>query len=275
MRQRLTSPYFSLAKPHVAWHPPLGKAEVRINLAFTQTSRLLCNKLFVEPAGVPGTGRETRHLLFRHISPSACKCLGMTNQGGQKGTWKPLSFHTWSSPQKDKSNLSYSITLAFQQFSGELVPVLVPEPCDEGYEEEALPDPGSEGFKVQLVLVLASEGRPDAASVSEGPVGSASASEGSPGAASASEGSPGHVPEEPVGRLPPRPGSEHLLSFLWGVFMELTSDSKPDFKPDSRPDSKLRGSSTLRGRPPDRGSSTRLCRPPDRGSSTLLGRPAD
>ncbi|KAK5618631.1 hypothetical protein CRENBAI_014875 [Crenichthys baileyi] len=74
----------------------------------------------------------------------------------------------------------------------------------------------------------ATEGLGDAsasASASEGAPGSASASEGSPGSASASEGSPGHVPEEPVGGLPPRPGPEHLLGFLWGVFMELKPDS--------------------------------------------------
>ncbi|MED6233681.1 hypothetical protein ATANTOWER_014935 [Ataeniobius toweri] len=65
----------------------------------------------VGPAGVPGTGRETKHLLFRRISPSACKCLGMTNQREQKGRWKPLSFQTWSSPQKDKSNLNFNITI--------------------------------------------------------------------------------------------------------------------------------------------------------------------
>ncbi|KAK5607607.1 hypothetical protein CRENBAI_013979 [Crenichthys baileyi] len=125
-------------------------------------------------------------------------------------------------------------------YKEQLVLVLASEPRDEGFEEEAPPDPVS----VELVLVLASEGPPDAASVSEGPVpsaseglpGAASASEGSPGGASASqegspgatsasEGLPGHVPEEPVGGLPPRPGSEHLLVFLWGVFMELRPDS--------------------------------------------------
>ncbi|KAK5608748.1 hypothetical protein CRENBAI_020962 [Crenichthys baileyi] len=36
---------------------------------------------------------------------------------------------------------------AFQGFSGELVPILVPEPCDKGFEEEVPPDPVSEGFK--------------------------------------------------------------------------------------------------------------------------------
>ncbi|MED6236638.1 hypothetical protein ATANTOWER_012055 [Ataeniobius toweri] len=123
----------------------------------------------------------------------------------------------------------------------QLVLVLASEPRDEGFEEEAPPDPISEVFKVQLVLVLASEGPPDAASVSEGPVSSASASEGSPDSASASEGSPGHVPEEPVGGLPPRPGPEHLLSFLWVVFMELKPDSwalpgskPPEFHEGSR-----------------------------------------
>ncbi|KAK5614036.1 hypothetical protein CRENBAI_011754 [Crenichthys baileyi] len=45
---------------------------------------------------------------------------------------------------------------AFQEFSGELVPVLVPESYDEGFEEEASPDHVCEGFKEQLELVLAS-----------------------------------------------------------------------------------------------------------------------
>ncbi|MEQ2240419.1 hypothetical protein ILYODFUR_014669, partial [Ilyodon furcidens] len=44
-------------------------------------------------------------------------------------------------------------------FSEELVLVLASEPRDEGFEEEAPPDPVSEGFKEQLVLVLASEPR--------------------------------------------------------------------------------------------------------------------
>ncbi|KAK5619619.1 hypothetical protein CRENBAI_011136 [Crenichthys baileyi] len=67
-------------------------------------------------------------------------------------------------------------------------------PLDEGFEEEAPPDPVSGDFKGQFVLVLASEprdeGSPGNASASEGSPGAASASEGSPGAASASEGSP-------------------------------------------------------------------------------------
>ncbi|KAK5619563.1 hypothetical protein CRENBAI_013049 [Crenichthys baileyi] len=112
-----------------------------------------------------------------------------------------------------------------ERFKKELILVLASEPRDEGFEEEATPDPVSEEFKEQLVLVLASEGPPGSASVSEGLPGSASASEGSPGSAPASEGSP--------------------------------------------------GSPTLLGRPPDRGSSTLLSRPPDRGSSTLLGQPPD
>ncbi|KAK5600672.1 hypothetical protein CRENBAI_013078 [Crenichthys baileyi] len=49
-------------------------------------------------------------------------------------------------------------------------------------------------------------------------------------------------PEGPVGGLPPRPGPEHLLFFLWGVLIELRPDtpqpdSRPDTpQPDSRPD---------------------------------------
>ncbi|KAK5602010.1 hypothetical protein CRENBAI_017761 [Crenichthys baileyi] len=46
---------------------------------------------------------------------------------------------------------------AFQGFSEKLVLVLASEPCDEGFEEEALLDPVSEGFKEQLVLILVSE----------------------------------------------------------------------------------------------------------------------
>ncbi|KAK5598781.1 hypothetical protein CRENBAI_004425 [Crenichthys baileyi] len=62
--------------------------------------------------------------------------------------------------------------------------ILASEPRDEGFEEEAPPDPVSvpEGFKEQFVLLLASEPRDE---------GSPGASEGSPGSASASEGSPG------------------------------------------------------------------------------------
>ncbi|KAK5600588.1 hypothetical protein CRENBAI_010394 [Crenichthys baileyi] len=81
------------------------------------------------------------------------------------------------------------------EFKEQFVLVLASEPRDEGFEEEALSDPVPEDFKEQLVLVLASEprdeGLPGAASASEGSPGAASASEGSPGAASASEGSPG------------------------------------------------------------------------------------
>ncbi|MEQ2231310.1 hypothetical protein ILYODFUR_038254, partial [Ilyodon furcidens] len=47
---------------------------------------------------------------------------------------------------------------------------------------------------------------------------------------------PRHAPEEPAGGLPPRPGPEHLLSFLWGVLLELWTDAltctMTDFTPD-------------------------------------------
>ncbi|MEQ2302833.1 hypothetical protein AMECASPLE_010788 [Ameca splendens] len=39
---------------------------------------------------------------------------------------------------------------------------------------------------------------------------------------------PHHVPEEPEGGLPPLPGPEHLLAFLWGVLMELKPDTHHD-----------------------------------------------
>ncbi|KAK5623984.1 hypothetical protein CRENBAI_023754 [Crenichthys baileyi] len=102
---------------------------------------------------------------------------------------------------------------AFQGFSEKLVLILASEPCDEGFEEEALldpvpegfeeealldpvpegfeeeapPDPVPEGFKKQFVLVLASEPR------DEGSPDTASASEGSPGTASVYE-APGSQP---------------------------------------------------------------------------------
>ncbi|MEQ2246437.1 hypothetical protein ILYODFUR_038438, partial [Ilyodon furcidens] len=134
-----------------------------------------------------------------------------------------------------------------ERFEKELVLILASEPRDEGFEEEAPLDPVSEGFKEQLVLVLASEGPPDSAPVSKGPAGSVSASEGLPGSASVSEGSPG------------------------------TMKPKPDFKPPEF-HRVPGGSSMLHGRPPDlpsRRSSTLLSRPPDPGSSTLFGRPPD
>ncbi|MEQ2253802.1 hypothetical protein ILYODFUR_036247 [Ilyodon furcidens] len=42
------------------------------------------------------------------------------------------------------------------------------------------------------------------------------------------------VPVEPVVGLPPRPGPEHLLSFLWGVLLEIRTDSLTltDYAPD-------------------------------------------
>ncbi|KAK5602909.1 hypothetical protein CRENBAI_021563 [Crenichthys baileyi] len=46
---------------------------------------------------------------------------------------------------------------AFQGFSERLVLVLVPEPCDEGFEDEPPSEPVPERFKERLVLILASE----------------------------------------------------------------------------------------------------------------------
>ncbi|KAK5604734.1 hypothetical protein CRENBAI_011444 [Crenichthys baileyi] len=49
------------------------------------------------------------------------------------------------------------------------------------------------------------------------------------------------LPEGPEGGLPPLPGPEHLLSFLWGVLTEFKPDTHHDTlhatpQPDSRPD---------------------------------------
>ncbi|KAK5598396.1 hypothetical protein CRENBAI_012274 [Crenichthys baileyi] len=67
--------------------------------------------------------------------------------------------------------------------------------------------------------------------------GAAAAEQPAPGlqgaaaaAAAAEQPTPGlqpavELPEGPEGGLPPLPGPEHLLSFLWGVLMELKSDT--------------------------------------------------
>ncbi|KAK5612795.1 hypothetical protein CRENBAI_006795 [Crenichthys baileyi] len=105
---------------------------------------------------------------------------------------------------------------------------------DEGFEEEVPPDPVSEGFMEQLVLILASEGPPDSASVSEGPVGAASVSEGPVGAASASKG--------PIGAASASEGSPGSASASEGSPGSASaSDGSPGTvkaKPDSMPDSK-------------------------------------
>ncbi|MEQ2234366.1 hypothetical protein ILYODFUR_031138 [Ilyodon furcidens] len=99
MRQRLTLPYISSAETPCVLAPPLGRAEVRNNLTFTQTSQLLCNKCScVEPAGVPGAGRETKHLLFRHISPSTCKWSRDDQQEGAKRKVEAIVRSDGSSP---------------------------------------------------------------------------------------------------------------------------------------------------------------------------------
>ncbi|KAK5601532.1 hypothetical protein CRENBAI_024424 [Crenichthys baileyi] len=63
----------------------------------------------------------------------------------------------------------------------------------------------------------------------------------------------GQFPEGPVGGLPPRPGPEHLLGFLWGVLTELRPDAQPDSRPDSpqpgmMPDPKSASTSSTRRR---------------------------
>ncbi|KAK5621507.1 hypothetical protein CRENBAI_002835 [Crenichthys baileyi] len=60
---------------------------------------------------------------------------------------------------------------AFQGSEEKLVLILASELRDEGFEEEALPDPVSEGFKEQLVLVLASKGSLCSVPVYEGSPG--------------------------------------------------------------------------------------------------------
>ncbi|KAK5615258.1 hypothetical protein CRENBAI_003825 [Crenichthys baileyi] len=137
---------------------------------------------------------------------------------------------------------------------------------DKGFEEEAPPDPVSEGFERQLTLVLASEGPPDSASASKGPPDSASASECPVGSV------PDSKPESKPDFKPPEfhrvPGGSSMLQGRPPDLLSRGSSTLLTRPPD-------RGSSTLLGRPPDRGSSTLLGRPPDRGSSTLLGRPPD
>ncbi|MEQ2243656.1 hypothetical protein ILYODFUR_009071, partial [Ilyodon furcidens] len=79
------------------------------------------------------------------------------------------------------------------------------------------------------------EPQPAAAGSTEPQPATAGSTVPQPAAAGSTE--PRHVPEEPVGGLPPFPGPEHLLSFLWGVLTELKPDSEHDFTPpDARTD---------------------------------------
>ncbi|MEQ2300563.1 hypothetical protein AMECASPLE_027014 [Ameca splendens] len=108
MRQRSTLPYISLALTPWGLAPPLGRADVRINLTFTQTSRLLCSeRSCAEPASVPGPGKETKHLSFRHISSLACQCSGDDQQDGAERKVEAIVRSDVSSPQKDKSILNF------------------------------------------------------------------------------------------------------------------------------------------------------------------------
>ncbi|KAK5623014.1 hypothetical protein CRENBAI_021163 [Crenichthys baileyi] len=198
---------------------------------------------------------------------------------------------------------------AFQGFSERLDLVLVPEPCDEGFEDEPPPDPVperseeklvlimaseprdegfeeeapldpvSEGFKEQLVLVLASKGSLGSVPVSEDPVGAASASEGPVGSVPVSEGPVDSVPvsEGSPGSASASEGSPGSASGSEGSpGSVLASEGSPGtVKPgsDSEPDSKPPESHRVPG-----GSSMLHGQPPDlpsRGSSTLLGRPPD
>ncbi|MEQ2303439.1 hypothetical protein AMECASPLE_016936 [Ameca splendens] len=87
MRQRSTLPYISLAKTPCGLAPRLGKTEGRINLTFTQTSRLLCDK----------------------HSPLACKCSGADQLEGAGRKVEAIARSDGLSPQKDKSILNFAI----------------------------------------------------------------------------------------------------------------------------------------------------------------------
>ncbi|KAK5615046.1 hypothetical protein CRENBAI_006724 [Crenichthys baileyi] len=73
-------------------------------------------------------------------------------------------------------------------------------------------------------------------------------------AAAAEQSKPGlqpaaEFPEGPEGGLPPRPGPEHLLGFLWGVLTELRPDAQPDSpQPGMTPDPKSASTSSTRHR---------------------------
>ncbi|MEQ2292825.1 hypothetical protein AMECASPLE_026810 [Ameca splendens] len=79
--QRLTLPYISLATTPCGLAPPLGRAEVRINLTFTQTSRqqIVC----WTSRGSRDRKRNKTPFVQAHF-PSACKCLGMRGGGERK-----------------------------------------------------------------------------------------------------------------------------------------------------------------------------------------------
>ncbi|KAK5610357.1 hypothetical protein CRENBAI_006385 [Crenichthys baileyi] len=82
-------------------------------------------------------------------------------------------------------------------------------------------------------------------------------------------------PEGTVGGLPPRPGPEHLLVFLWGVLIELKPDTpqpvspQPGMKSDSKPDPKSAStSSTCRRGRCKRGASAQVIGGPGDASAS-------
>ncbi|KAK5603426.1 hypothetical protein CRENBAI_007950 [Crenichthys baileyi] len=196
---------------------------------------------------------------------------------------------------------------AFQGFSERLVLVLVPEPCDEGFEDELPSEPVPKPFKDEpppdsvpewseekLVLILASEPRdegfeeetpPDPVSerfkeqlvlvlASKGSPGSVPVSEGPVRAASASEGPASSVPvsEGSPGSASASEGSPGSASASEG---SPGSASASEGSPGSASASEgLPG--TVRPKPDSKPDSN----PPEfhrvsGGSSTLRGRPPD
>ncbi|KAK5613245.1 hypothetical protein CRENBAI_025516 [Crenichthys baileyi] len=96
-----------------------------------------------------------------------------------------------------------------------------PTPGLQGAAAAEQPTPGLQGAAAAEQPTPGLQGAAAAEQPTPGLQGAAAAEQPTPGLQGAAAA---ELPEGPEGGLPPLPGPEHLLSFLWGVLMELKPD---------------------------------------------------
>ncbi|KAK5598395.1 hypothetical protein CRENBAI_012273 [Crenichthys baileyi] len=124
--------------------------------------------------------------------------------------------------------------LAHPQDLLEVHAVLQVEFLEEGWLDAPAPLSAGGPFTPLLEAVSAAAGPPEPQPAAAGPPEPQLAAAGPPEPSDPSD--PRLTSEGPVGGLPPRPGPEHLLGFLWGVLKELIPDSRSASASDAKPD---------------------------------------